>query len=243
MALTISLARPLGSLSRAAVRATGCRSVNINATCRRGLRTGLVSRQSVEARTWRFSLGQTPQQQQQQQQIRWKSQTSNSNTASDNELGQSDAPQLKRVGVNAALPSASPSSPTSQPRAILIDVREPAELSSTGIIPTALSIPLASQPDALFLSPEEFETRFGFPKPGVASSTASENFEVDETGETKDVQDKPVVFYCKAGVRARAAAQLALQAGYDPARVGVYDGSWVDWVDRGGRVEKWEPEE
>lgn len=49
-----------------------------------------------------------------------------------------------------------------------------------------------------------------------------------------------IIFYCKAGVRARAAAQLAVQAGYDPARIGVYDGSWLDWSDRGGKVEKWE---
>lgn len=52
-----------------------------------------------------------------------------------------------------------------------------------------------------------------------------------------------MVFYCKAGVRARTAAQLALQAGYDPKRVGVYDGSWLDWVDNGGKVEKWEGED
>ncbi|KAL2001953.1 hypothetical protein VTN02DRAFT_931 [Thermoascus thermophilus] len=253
MASTIPLARPLGYLSRAAVRATGCRSVGINAgCCRRGIRTGLVGGQRIDARTWRpfvFPLNQT--QQQPQQQIRWKSQTSStSNTASD-ELGPSDAPQLKQWGfedVNAAIPA------DSQPRAILIDVREPAELSATGIIPTALSIPLASQPDALFLSPEEFETRFGFPKPGIAVPSSpsraagaegpeAENFEIDETGETKGVSDRPVVFYCKAGVRARAAAQLALQAGYDPARVAVYEGSWLDWVDRGGRVERWEREE
>lgn len=49
-----------------------------------------------------------------------------------------------------------------------------------------------------------------------------------------------LVFYCKAGVRARAAAQLAVQAGYDPEKVGVYEGSWLDWAKKGGRVEKWE---
>lgn len=48
------------------------------------------------------------------------------------------------------------------------------------------------------------------------------------------------MFYCKAGVRARAAARLAVQAGYDPDRVGVYDGSWLDWVKRGGKVAKYE---
>lgn len=130
---------------------------------------------------------------------------------------------MQKTQINASLPSDTPS-PTQKP--ILVDVREPAELTSTGIIPSAVAVPLASQPDALFLSPEEFETRFGFPKPGV------------QEGETGDV-----VFYCKAGVRARTAAQLALQAGYDPKRVGVYDGSWLDWVDNGGKVEKWEGED
>jgi rhodanese-related sulfurtransferase len=102
-------------------------------------------------------------------------------------------------------------------------VREPAELTGTGIIPSAVCVPLASQPDALFLTPDEFETRFGFPKPGSE-------------------QEGEMVFYCKAGVRARAAAQLAVQAGYDPARIGVYEGSWLDWEKRGGKVERWDGE-
>jgi rhodanese-related sulfurtransferase len=49
-----------------------------------------------------------------------------------------------------------------------------------------------------------------------------------------------MVFYCKAGVRAQAAAQMAVQAGYDPASVGVYYGSWLDWAKNGGKVERWE---
>ncbi|GIJ84509.1 hypothetical protein Asppvi_003356 [Aspergillus pseudoviridinutans] len=127
--------------------------------------------------------------------------------------------------INAALPS-DPNGPPSPPaspqrKLILVDVREPVELTSTGIIPTAVAVPLASQPDALFLTPDEFETRFGFPKPGI-----------QEEGD--------IVFYCKAGVRANTAAQLAVQAGYNPDRIGVYEGSWLDWADKGGRVEKWE---
>ncbi|KAL1985590.1 hypothetical protein VTN96DRAFT_7570 [Rasamsonia emersonii] len=160
------------------------------------------------------------------QQVRWES----SEKKSDGSSSSSETPQLRSVGfedVNASLPS--PEQTTNKPTTILIDVREPAELSSTGIIPGAVSIPLASQPDAYFLSPEEFETRFRFPKPGVAEA------------EGQDASNKSdLIFYCKAGVRARAAAQLAVQAGYDPNRIGVYDGSWLDWVDRGGKVEKWE---
>ncbi|EAW08330.1 rhodanese-like domain-containing protein [Aspergillus clavatus NRRL 1] len=134
---------------------------------------------------------------------------------------------LKFEDINAALPadpSAPPSPPaTPQKKLILVDVREPAELISTGIIPSAVAVPLASQPDALFLSPDEFETRFGFPKPAAHG-------------------DDQIVFYCKAGVRARTAAQLAVQAGYDADRIGVYEGSWLDWADKGGRVQKWEGE-
>lgn len=151
--------------------------------------------------------------------------------------------------VNASLPTDpdSPASPTHKP--IIIDVREPVELTSTGIIPGAISIPLASQPDAYFLSPEEFETRFGYPKPGVDNVREISSKEEEETNaaarrkKEEEKESSDIIFYCKAGVRARAAAQLAVQAGYDPARIGVYDGSWLDWVDRGGKVEKWEGDE
>ncbi|CAG7977384.1 unnamed protein product [Penicillium nalgiovense] len=126
--------------------------------------------------------------------------------------------------INAALPTSTPTSPTHKP-VILIDVREPAELKGTGIIPSAVCIPLASQGDALYLTPDEFETRFGFAKPDPAESEG---------------EPAHMVFYCKAGVRAKAAAQMAVQAGYDPANVGVYMGSWLDWERHGGKVEKWE---
>jgi len=73
----------------------------------------------------------------------------------------------------------------------------------------AVNIPIASSPDALTLSPEEFEDRFGFAKPEL---------------------EKEVVFYCKAGIRSSAAAQVAVGVGY--RRVGEYRGSWVDWEKR-----------
>jgi rhodanese-related sulfurtransferase len=91
------------------------------------------------------------------------------------------------------------------------DVREPHEYETH--IPTALNMPITSQPDALFLPSEEFQDRFGFAKP---------------TAETE------VIFYCKAGVRSSAAAQLARQVGYQ--NVGEYRGSWMDWVAKGGDV-------
>jgi rhodanese-related sulfurtransferase len=121
--------------------------------------------------------------------------------------------------------STSPTATETATSPIIVDVREPAELSASGIIPGAACVPLGSQPDAFFLSPQEFETRFGFPKPGAPSSSSP---------------GQNLVFYCKAGVRARTAAQLAVQAGYDPARISVYEGSWLDWIDHGGKVEQWE---
>jgi rhodanese-related sulfurtransferase len=107
------------------------------------------------------------------------------------------------------------------PRAILHktnsskDTREPSELQDTGRIPTALNIPITSQPDSFFISEEEFEDRFGFERPP---------------------KDKEVVFYCRAGVRSRAAAQLARQGGWE--RTGEYSGSWLDWAGKGGAVER-----
>src|ERR1700753_3805141 len=92
----------------------------------------------------------------------------------------------------------------------LVDVREPSEYAS-GHIPTAQNMPITSSPDALFLSAEDFAERFGFPKPKA---------------------DTEVVFYCKAGVRSKAAAGLAKHAGFQ--NVGEYRGSIMDWEKNGG---------
>ena len=72
----------------------------------------------------------------------------------------------RMIPVLTALPSKTPSS-TQKPNPILIGVCEPTELTSTGIIPSAVAVPLTSQPDTLFLTPEEFKTYFGYPKPGA----------------------------------------------------------------------------
>lgn len=95
------------------------------------------------------------------------------------------------------------------------DVREPEELKSTGHIPHAINIPITSSPESFNITEDEFEYKFGFPRPS---------------------KDAEIVFYCKAGVRSRAAAGLARAAGW--ANVGEYPGSWMDWAAKGGKIDK-----
>lgn len=83
------------------------------------------------------------------------------------------------------------------------------------------------------------------PSPEPSPSTVRENEELGEEGEgegegvIKGAEVEEVVFYCKAGVRSRAAARLAGgEGGWSGVRVGEYAGSWDEWVGRGGEVER-----
>jgi rhodanese-related sulfurtransferase len=49
-------------------------------------------------------------------------------------------------------------------------------------------------------------------------------------------KDAHLIFYCKAGVRAKTAAGLARHAGW--TNIGDYPGSWLDWDARNGPVER-----
>jgi len=66
----------------------------------------------------------------------------------------------------------------------------------------------------MFLDPEAFEERFGFTKPDESAN---------------------ILVYCRAGVRSKASAGLARQAGF--TNVNEYRGSWNDWVAKGGKVQ------
>lgn len=96
------------------------------------------------------------------------------------------------------------------PQKILVDVREPSELQQYKL-PTAINIPLKSAPGALGLSPDEFQDVFDFEKPKT---------------------EKELIFFCAAGVRAKAAEELAKSYGYE--NTGVYPGSIHEWLERGG---------
>lgn len=85
----------------------------------------------------------------------------------------------------------------------------------TGRIPGAINIPITTHPESFHISEEDFEQRFDYGRPG---------------------RDEELIFYCKAGVRSRAAASLAKEAGW--TNVGEYPGSWLDWEKNGGEAEK-----
>jgi rhodanese-related sulfurtransferase len=88
----------------------------------------------------------------------------------------------------------------------LIDVREVAE-HKEGSIPTAKLIPLGDIESALNLSANEFESKYGFKKPG---------------------KDEALIFHCRSGARSQKATDLALKLGFKNSR--NYKGSWLEFA-------------
>lgn len=83
----------------------------------------------------------------------------------------------------------------------------------------------------------------GNPAPYVAGhggadvGAASVSVDDDVEGQGGGVQE--VVFYCKAGVRSRAAMQMARgEGGWEGVGVGQWEGGWVEWEKEGGKVER-----
>ncbi|KAF9814087.1 hypothetical protein SFRURICE_000082 [Spodoptera frugiperda] len=97
-----------------------------------------------------------------------------------------------------------------QPQKVIIDVREPEEIQSTGQIPSSINIPLKSVPQALDgMSEEEFRCQYRREKP-----------------ETSD----ELVFYCRSGRRSTEALNQALKLGYVNSK--TYLGSWTEWSEK-----------
>lgn len=97
----------------------------------------------------------------------------------------------------------------------LVDVREFSELQKSGKIPGAINVPFNSQPSAFKYDQATWEESFAnVPKPAL---------------------DQELVFYCAAGRRAKAAADVAAEAGYE--NLGVYTGSFTDWQNNKGKTE------
>mmetsp|Transcript_17350 Transcript_17350/g.22702 ORF Transcript_17350/g.22702 Transcript_17350/m.22702 type:complete len:193 (-) Transcript_17350:191-769(-) len=93
---------------------------------------------------------------------------------------------------------------------VVIDVREPAEVSETGPLSyqgnSAKNIPLGKVPEALTFSEDDFLDEFGFEKPN---------------------ENDTLIFSCKSGVRSDAACRVALAEGF--VNVKNYKGSALEW--------------
>ena len=93
--------------------------------------------------------------------------------------------------------------------ALLVDIRDSAELASTGKAAGSVHIPRGSL---------EF-------KADPASPMADKNFAFD----------RPVIFHCASGGRAALAGKLLKDMGYQQ----VFNlGGFKDWAESGGKVEK-----
>ena len=76
--------------------------------------------------------------------------------------------------------------------AFLIDVREPDEVIQ-GSIPSSVNLPLSQMPGAWTVPAEEWQPRFGWPKPK---------------------RNQEIVFYCRSGKRSASASDIARRNGY-----------------------------
>ncbi|EPY41724.1 Heat shock protein 67B2 [Angomonas deanei] len=88
----------------------------------------------------------------------------------------------------------------------IVDVRSKDEVGATGIIPNAHVLPLGEIDKALAMSPEEFETTFGFTKP---------------------TEEDHLVLYCLRGMRTEKALVVFKEHGYN--KVDTFPGSWIEW--------------
>ncbi|TRY78453.1 hypothetical protein TCAL_06152, partial [Tigriopus californicus] len=102
---------------------------------------------------------------------------------------------------------------------ILIDVRKPHERFHPGRIPGSVNIPLSALFTAFHMSPEEFAFTYGFDKPCLNDGNS----------------DSQLVLHCLRGKRAQDAADKLALLGIE---TGVYKGSFMDWMEQGGTVER-----
>ena len=86
---------------------------------------------------------------------------------------------------------------------------------------------------------DEFEEKFGFEKPGSGVKGKGEEEQQQVDNEEDDQKTTEVIFYCKAGVRSRAAARMAgMEGGWKGVEVGDLGGGWLEWEKNGGKVER-----
>ncbi|RNF10875.1 endoplasmic reticulum protein [Trypanosoma rangeli] len=115
--------------------------------------------------------------------------------------------------VRAKLRGAQPAQNT-----LLVDVRSTGEVSATGVIPTAVNLPLKLLEAALSdeVGEEEFAETFGVPKP--------------QPGTTQ------IIFYCAHGVRSSIAVEVVEGLGFSGA--GNVTGGFAAWQKYYGELQK-----
>eukprot|EP00090_Calanus_glacialis_P039333 TRINITY_DN68483_c0_g1_i1.p1 TRINITY_DN68483_c0_g1~~TRINITY_DN68483_c0_g1_i1.p1 ORF type:complete len:130 (-),score=43.37 TRINITY_DN68483_c0_g1_i1:128-478(-) len=99
-------------------------------------------------------------------------------------------------------------------RIVLIDVRNPKEVSEEGKIPGSHNVPVAEVEEAFKLPADQFEKKYGFPLP--------------------DKEEKNIVTHCMKGGRALRAKEALKSLGYVFAS--DYPGSFTDWKQKGGKL-------
>ncbi|XP_049869821.1 rhodanese domain-containing protein CG4456-like isoform X2 [Pectinophora gossypiella] len=93
------------------------------------------------------------------------------------------------------------------PQKVIIDVRNPDEVKSTGKIPSSINIPLSTVDNVLqSMSEVEFQNKYSRTKPRA---------------------DDELIFYCQSGRRSSEALDKALKLGYRKSK--TYLGSWNEW--------------
>ncbi|XP_073942740.1 rhodanese domain-containing protein CG4456-like isoform X2 [Choristoneura fumiferana] len=96
------------------------------------------------------------------------------------------------------------------PDKVIIDVRNPDEVSATGKIPSSINIPLGNVESVLnSMSETDFERQYQRRKPRHSNE---------------------LIFYCRSGRRSTEALDKALKLGYTNSK--TYIGSWEEWSSR-----------
>ncbi|EPY28231.1 heat shock protein 67B2 [Angomonas deanei] len=105
----------------------------------------------------------------------------------------------------------------------IIDVRSTHEVQTTGMIPTAVCIPLPILETILddeYMEGEEYFQHFAEDDPSHHNNEDREVFRPDKEKST-------LIFYCAHGIRSAAALDIAAQLGYK--HLYNFRGSWAEW--------------
>ncbi|XP_071648917.1 uncharacterized protein [Temnothorax longispinosus] len=97
-----------------------------------------------------------------------------------------------------------------EPNTLIVDIREPSEISETGALPGSIHIPMGDVRNVFEnFSEEEFQEKYGKPKP---------------TTDTK------IIFSCRSGKRSMSMQQTMQKLGYTQAH--HYPGGWLEWEEK-----------